>query len=269
MVENAAMRMSSPLLPLAFSLSILSLPAAAEEGSTPPAPRPSRPKEVPAMRRQNLERLVQLGFKVAPGLPTQRSDDPVRLRPMSEVATRLYSLAAVFFWAGVPERMVREDVLLGAMLKGRLVGQTSGEDLEILKLSRAEAERRHSRTVGWRLENMWALAWVLGFDPPPSLGGQIERAVHQKMMFRFLEFPKQSPPWLLKRAKPRSLDEIDRMEDLFYCAHNAVRSAQRGEATVPAGFDPVRDGGAIHERRHALTWVLSPGVDWDEVELDT
>ena len=60
------------------------------------------------------------------------------------------------------------------------------------------------------------------------------------------------------------------MEDLFYCAHNAVRTAQMGgKAAVPEGFHPVRDGGAIHERRHSLTWALSPGVEWEETDLST
>ena len=35
------------------------------------------------------------------------------------------------------------------------------------------------------------------------------------------------------------------LEDVFYCAHNAVRSAQTGSTTsVPKDFHPVRDGGA-------------------------
>ena len=59
------------------------------------------------------------------------------------------------------------------------------------------------------------------------------------------------------------------MEDLFYCAHNAVRSAQNGGETVPSGYDPVEEGGGVHERRHALTWCLSPGVKWDETDLST
>lgn len=29
------------------------------------------------------------------------------------------------------------------------------------------------------------------------------------------------------------------------------------------------DGGAIHERRHSLTWILSPGIDWDDTDMST
>ena len=244
--------------------------AAAAEKTAPSKAAPA--KALPAMtpmRQQNLETLERLGFKVAAGLPTARNEGPVTLRPLTEVATRLYTLAAVFGWAGIPQDQVRDHVLETAMMTGRLIGQATTPDLDILDLPRSDARRRYGDTVGWRLENMWALAWILGFDPPPSLGGQIDSAVHRRMLFDFLKFPKELPESLLKRAKPRSVEEVDRMEDLFYCAHNAVRSAQQGRKTVPDGFDPVRDGGAIHERRHALTWALSPGVEWDETDLST
>lgn len=38
---------------------------------------------------------------------------------------------------------------------------------------------------------------------------------------------------------------------------------------VPQGFHPVADGGTIHERRHSLTSVLSPGVAWEDTDLST
>jgi hypothetical protein len=165
--------------------------------------------------------------------------------------------------------MLRDAVLIESMLKGGLVDHMTDSELDLTDLPRARAYAQHSAAAGWRLENMWALAWVLGFDPAPSLGGQMDLDVHKQMMFGFMEFPSHTPKWRLEKARPRALADVDAMEDLFYCAHNAVRSAQQGGATVPAGFDPVRDGGAIHERRHALTWALSPGVDWDETDLST
>ncbi len=56
---------------------------------------------------------------------------------------------------------------------------------------------------------------------------------------------------------------------LFYCLHNAVRSAQCGDDTVPPGFDPIGNGGVVHERRHSLTWMLSKGIEWDDTDLST
>jgi len=255
------MRFATTLSAAGFALCFAPMAAAGE------ASRPASP--VSPMRRENLAQLAKLGFVVAPSLPTVRSEGPVRLRPMAEVATRLQTLAAVFFWAGVPERMVKDHVLEGAMLQGRLMDQAMNDDIEILDLTRAEAARKHGNTVGWRLENMWALAWVLGFERAPSLGGQIDDDTRRALL-EFVRFPKERPSALLERAKPRTVEEVDRMEDLFYCAHNAVRTAQLGDKTaVPEAFHPVRDGGAIHERRHSLTWVLSPGVEWDETDLST
>lgn len=66
-----------------------------------------------------------------------------------------------------------------------------------------------------------------------------------------------------------SEEKLMEKEDLFYCLHNAVRSAQLGGETVPDGFHPVGNGGVIHERRHSLTWMLSKGVDWEETDLST
>lgn len=262
--------MPTRFLALCLTLPVLAAAAlSAAEPQPTPAPSLALPFEIPPLRGANLDTLRRLGFKVAPALPVKRGNGPTRLRPAAEIATRLYALAGVFFWAGVPEKVVADHVLIDSMLRGRTTGQTSSAEIDILDLPRTEAYRRHSATVGWRLENMWALAWVLGFDPPPSLGGQIDAQTHRALVFEFMEFPKRTPEWLLRRTRLRPLPEVERMEDLFYCAHNAVRSAQLGQASVPPGFDPVRDGGALHERRHALTWVLSPGLEWDETDLST
>jgi hypothetical protein len=85
----------------------------------------------------------------------------------------------------------------------------------------------------------------------------------------FLPGLTKTPSDLLAKARVRAAEEVDALEDLFYCAHNAVRSAQLGRKTVPRGFHPVVDGGVVHERRHALTWAMSPGVAWDDIDLST
>jgi hypothetical protein len=59
------------------------------------------------------------------------------------------------------------------------------------------------------------------------------------------------------------------VEYRFYCAHNAVRSARPGGRTVPDGFHPVMHGGAVHERRHSLSWCVAAGVTWDDTDLST
>jgi Domain of unknown function (DUF4272) len=118
---------------------------------------------------------------------------------------------------------------------------------------------------------MWALAWVLGFHPPPDpVSGQVSDEISRAIVLDFLPGLDASVDDLLERARPRTQEQVVELEDVFYCAHNAVRSAQTGSTTaVPKDFHPVRDGGAIHERRHSLTWAISPGVKWEETDLST
>ena len=107
---------------------------------------------------------------------------------------------------------------------------------------------------------MWALAWVLGYEHTLPLRGMLEGDLARDLVFQFC--PKTN-------KKARGLAEILAQEDLFYCAHNAVRSAQLGGQTVPPGYDPLLDGRAVQERRHGLTWCLSPGVKWEDTDLST
>lgn len=117
---------------------------------------------------------------------------------------------------------------------------------------------------------MWPLAWVLGFDPEPSIeSSQIRADITRSMIYDFLPGLGRTVADLLAKAAPRPSEEVIALEYRFYCAHNAVRSAQLGRKTVPEGFHPAVHGGAVHERRHALTWCVTPDVDWDGMDLST
>lgn len=219
-------------------------------------------------REKNLARLDALGFKVASSLPTVRSEEQTGLRPRVEIASRLAALAGLFLWAGAPS--VPAEEVAEYVAANNLRASMTGDELEILDLPRDRANYEFADTIGWRLENMWALAWVLGFNPEPALAGMIDETTIKRILFAFLGFPELSVSDVLARSSPRPSEEVDEMEDLFYCAHNAVRSAQFGGGdTVPGDFHPILDGGGIHERRHSLTWSLSPGVAWDETDLST
>ena len=137
--------------------------------------------------------------------------------------------------------------------------------------SRAGAKEKHGDTIGWRMENLWPLAWVLGFSQEPSFSGElVGESVMKPLIDDFLPRWDSDPEAWIRQAKPRPTADIVALEDLFYCAHNAARSAQLGRAGVaPLGFDPIMNAGAIHERRHSLTWVLSPGIAWDDTDLST
>jgi len=198
-------------------------------------------------RSENLATLKKLGFKVAPSLPTKRENDG--LRPAKEIAARFVALRALFLWVSSPDPMKRADV------KSAL----TPDERRMYALPRAKA-RAFTDTIGWRLENMWPLAWIVGFEPKPPVSGEmIDGKTIRAMLFDF------EPSAKAARTEAEVLD----LEDLFYCAHNAARSAQLGGKTVPKGFHPIAGTGVIHERRHALTWATSPRTKWDDTDLST
>jgi len=199
-------------------------------------------------RQENLATLKKLGFVVASSLPTKRENE--RVRPASEIAARFKALRELFLWVASDDAMKRTDV------KKAL----TAEEKKVHAMPRAKAKSIHRGTIGWRLENMWPLAWILGFDPvPPVSGEMIDGEIIRGLLWKFQP----------KAKLAREASEVIDLEDLFYCAHNAGRSAQLGGKTVPKGFHPIAGTGVIHERRHALTWATSPRVKWDDTDLST
>lgn len=221
------------------------------------------------VRTANLALLRAFGFRVAEGLPTER-DERQALRPLDEIARRFFALDAVFTWVTASEEEVAEKALRAYAERNALDTAMTESERAVFALDRASANLRHSATIGWRLENMWPLAWVLGFRPEPRADGvMIPSSVILPMFHEFHPGLGQGVDALVERGEGRSYPEVDRLEDLFYCAHNAARSIQLGQAPAPDGFDPIAGTGVIHERRHALTWCLSPGVRWEDTDLST
>lgn len=224
------------------------------------------PEELVKMREKNYCKLAEHGFKAARSLPINTDS---KLRPMIEIASRLYALNALVMWVTIPEDFMPTDDLKKLIEKQNIHQWLTEQESEILKLSREEAKEEHIDSIGWRFENMWPLAWILGFKTPPLFYiGQVPEEISTEMLLQFIP-ENQGPEQILAKNNIRTETEIVEMEDLFYCAHNAVRSAQMGIKSVPPRFHPIIDGGAIHERRHSLTWSLSPDTSWEETDLST
>ena len=217
--------------------------------------------------------LAERGFKCARRLPLYRGDDKQDiLRPLEEIAARLLALNALFLLVSAPDNIAATDRLQAFVDRNELLGHLTAAERAIFSLKRSEANSAHSATIGWRLENMWALSWILGFDPaPPFFQGQIPSEITRSMIMGFLPNLDATIGHFLQstHSRSRTPEEVGAQEDLYYCVHNAVRSAQLGSDTVPHNFHPVRDGGAIHERRHVFTWAMSPNQTWEETDLST
>lgn len=225
-----------------------------------------------AIRERHYCMLAERGFICARWLPLYRNEEGAEgLRPVEEVASRTLALMALFFWVSAPEEVASTERLNSFVERNGLRDWLTEEELEILDLSRAEANEAHEGSVGWKLENLWALCWILGFEPEPCFyKGQLPSEVTQAMLMDFLPNLDANIDDVVNNSNVRSASLVGEMEDLFYCTHNAVRSAQTGSAdAIPQNFHPIIDGGAIHERRHSLTWAMSPGVSWGDTDLST
>jgi len=230
------------------------------------------------MRDENLLFLNEHGFKPATWMPLPTAvGEPSEslgfaggeLRPEIEIANRFLSLCAVFAWGSAPPEY--ERVITEFIERNDLRSSTPPEELGILDLPKEEASAQFSHLVGWRLVNMWSLAWILGLVGPPSaITGQLPEEVSGQLISLILPDFNVDADSLLAQGETVSIESVVALEDRFYLAHNAVRSGQTGVVEMlPPDFDPIADGGAIHERRHSLTWSLAPGASWDETDLST
>ncbi len=218
-------------------------------------------------REANLKWLRERGFKVAASLPKQRGGAEA-LRPVAEIAARLMALQAVYAWVVYDVREASDARLRRYVQRNRLEPAMAADERRIYRQPRARA-RQHGPVIGWALEMMWPVAWVLGFPTAPRVEGKAITTATSNAIQTMIPPLDLSIDALLERARPRSYAVVDRLEDRFYCAHNAVRSAQLGGRTVPRDFDPEFGGLFIEARRHGLTWCLSPGTSWAKTSLDT
>ena len=231
-----------------------------------------------SIRESNLKFLNEHGFKPATWMPLPAQPGQLAepggfaggvLRPQLELASRFLCHAAVFAWGSAPDEF--EPAIDALMQLGELRGDMTGDELKIVGMPKTVAREQFQGTVGWRLENMWSLAWLLGQieEKPSATSGQLSEDVSGQLLALILPDFDVSPS-ALTGNEPVAIEDAIAAEDLLYLAHNAVRSGQVGNMEcVPKGFDPVGDGGAIHERRHALTWALSPGTSWNDTDLST
>lgn len=216
------------------------------------------------LRLENIMACLDAGFRPASSLPTDLERE---LRPTIEIAKRLNAIKALVLWFMVPEDQLESAPILQFMDDNGLREYMDEGEIEMLKAARDDEEARNS--IGWKFENAWPLAWYFGYEEPDIMGQMMEGEQMQEILHDFTcPLDEKIEDWIVDRETLPE-DELMQMEDLFYCLHNAVRSAQIGGKTVPNGFHPVLNGGVIHERRHALTWMVSKGISWDDTDLST
>lgn len=216
------------------------------------------------LRLDNISICLSSGFKPATSLPTEFER---KLRPKVEIAKRLNAIKAIVLWLMVPEEELSNERILNFVSDNGLDLFLADDERQILNSSRNDEELRN--LIGWKFENAWSLAWYFGYIAPDITGQMMTGEQMQEILINYTcPLDEKIENWA-ETAKTVSDEDLNKKEDLFYCLHNAVRSAQLGRQTVPQNFDPIGNGGVIHERRHSLTWMLSDRTEWDETDLST
>ncbi len=216
-----------------------------------------------AIRKNSMEALNVHGLPAVDGLPLADSRGEIERRPAEEIARRLMGLHATVAWCCAPEELAPSPTLVEYIDSNELFEALTHPERKIVNSDRTEAAA-YREQVGWYTENIWTLAWTLGFEMTPGIDGMpIKNEVGPPLTRDFLEVFDVDVDGLVSKRGLRPLDDIVALEDLFYCAHNAARSLakENKEMRFPCGV--------IQERRHALTWCLSPGAAWDDIDLST
>jgi len=207
------------------------------------------------LRRQSLRRARSLGFRCPGHLPLSSVGD-ARLRSLDEVVERAGALHAVIAVAfGFPP----ERALEWLAENGSSVC-VAADERELLSLPRA-AGSSLARRLELRIEGLWALCWALGHIEELDFGSYCGDNLADIMPDLKLA---QSLNGFRRRSALRPPSEIVAMEDLAYCLDWAVTDARLKGLPEPGH---VR-GYVIHERRHALSWILWSG-GWEETPIDT
>ncbi len=203
------------------------------------------------------------GFRYAASLPWKKE---VELRPKIEIAKRLHAIKALVLWVLIRPEELSDKKILDFIDNNDLNDFITEEEMYFLNAERGDQNAINA--IGWKFENALPLAWFFGFGDLLPSGEMMNGEIARNLFFGFCTKIDESVEDWMQQVQEKNQTDVVFQEDLFYCLHNAVRSAQLGNKTVPENFDPVGNGGVIHEKRHALTWMLS-NVSWENTDLST
>lgn len=221
-----------------------------------------------SMRSRHVEVSKEMGLEVAAWMPTAEIRGFTQLRPQKEIVRRLMAAHAAVAWVLAPEEEVPSSVIKRYVKDNGLVRSSFSErEADWIGTSRKDA-RESMGQAGWAMENMWGLAWILGNAPlvcpyEKLVPYSITRHVRDSFFCNF----DRSFDELMAASQLQPLELIITLEDFFYCIHNGFRNM-----CIRSDYRNTHDNercGLMQERRQALTWALSPGVQWDDADVST
>jgi hypothetical protein len=202
-----------------------------------------------SLREESVAISKKLKFPTNDSLPLL---DPIKsTRTIDEVVDRLLCLHVCAACASGFDR----DEAHAWLKKEDLFDKLTWLELEFLTTN-----PRAEMIFVYRIEAMWALAWIIGVVP------QLDLTQHcsddfVEMMPELLT--QESSVAFRQKARLRPVDEVAAACDLAYCLHWGFR-----HSSISDQKRPWLDEYVVEERRRALDWFLGD-EPWHEWPLDT
>jgi hypothetical protein len=216
------------------------------------------------IRAESLDFLEPLGFFLPNTLPLPNIKR--ELRPKGEIVGRAMAMQTLFLYVALSEEQETSIALQDHAARNHLVSYWTAEERLVFALPRAEATAQYQASVGWLLEGLWSIAWVLGYSKKPTLDTEeIASEITQDIFLTFLPEVGTLLDDFFHSVTPHHVDEIITLEDRFFCARHAFSLSKQGGESSPKAFQSSFYGSIIAERQQALQWCLSPGKAWGEL----
>jgi hypothetical protein len=227
----------------------------------------------PAQEARYRRVLAELESRKVPSLSGALfidDDEETILREPAEVARRLLVLSAVTYRADGGNR----QKAVALVERNNLWEHVTPQERRLLEPD--EVDSGLARTLLWRLEGLWVLAWALGKLELPWPAGFCD-VPQLNTILGDCESRNDFVKGAVLRPKAEILDALQ----LTLLQHWAVRDAFIHQREIPVDLDwsnesemmPVRGcptTGVVAERHHALNWLVRFGdADWDDVDTPT
>lgn len=203
------------------------------------------------IRERTKTLLFSGGVPLHPNLPTIEN---VSSRASEDVAKKIVSLYAL---AGIANGAD------GALLREWLIEEngwsylSTEEKVTVEKVSLTQAELNE---LSWKQESLYALSWSGSLVDKMTWP---DSEANLEIVFDLIPPVKPIESFIRDFAlRPES--ELVQELDLYYCLHTAaIHPELWSQKQVKLKLE------VILERRHALEWLFSESIDWEDITLDT
>lgn len=220
------------------------------------------PASPEARRQRSIDKIRSMGIAYTYNLPLLESADEVTVRPFDDICKRAAAcLFAVQLACDISQGNEYEDSkeFFSGLLERYGVSDSLLEKEKLLFDN--NFTEQDAVDITWSYECYWALVWALGLIEDmgePSECCDCETAVRLLSECKDMEEFKS-------KCRPRDINEILDVLDLYYRYHWACVNKQIDPDTPINGLDPA----VVTERRRGLEWLINDEDDWNDISLDT